>query len=51
MVVLIDGSCYECDGIYEFQMNNHCYECNDFNNGGIKGCNYCEKDNNNKLIC
>ena len=49
--VLIDGFCYECFEEDSFQMNNHCYDCNDFNNGGIKGCNYCEKDNNNKLIC
>ena len=49
--VLIDGYCEYCDDDDEFQSNNQCYECDEFNYGGIKGCDMCERNNNNELIC
>ena len=49
--VLVDGRCHECTFKTEFISNDKCYECNDINHGGIKGCNMCENNNNNELIC
>ena len=49
--VLEDGECNDCYDGYEFINNNKCFACADYNNGGIKGCNTCEKNDNEELIC
>ena len=48
--ILKDGYCNMCYRSYEFIKDNKCLYCNDYNNGGIKGCKICEK-NNNEVIC
>ena len=35
-----EGHCNYCD--YGFVFENKCFKCNDINNGGIEGCNYCD---------
>ena len=42
--------CYSCNSYYDFIQNDKCHSCSDTSSGGIKGCNYCEK-NNNQIIC
>ena len=49
--ILVDGDCDSCDDFDEFIKDNKCLDCGDVNNGGIKGCKNCEKDNNDQLIC
>ena len=46
-----NGECDECDNDDEFIKDNKCLYCNDYNNGGVKGCEYCEKNNNDEVIC
>ena len=48
---LIDGECEDCDNSNEFLFGSKCYECDNIEHGGIKGCNDCERNENNKLIC
>ena len=46
-----DGDCDYCI-IYAVIMNDKCIYCDDTNNGGIKGCSLCKKDeNSDKIIC
>ena len=47
--ILYKGDCYFLE-YYLFVQNDEYYFCDDFNNGGIKGCLYCEK-NDIKVIC
>ena len=43
--------CQKCNLKDQFILGtNKCVQCNDFDNGGIKGCKYCEK-NEDKIIC
>ena len=49
--ILENGKCEDCDDGDEFIINNKCVDCNNVQNGGIKGCNYCERNDENKLIC
>ena len=48
---LSNGYCLTCEDSGDFQKGNKCIDCDDFENGGIKGCRYCEKNNNDELIC
>lgn len=50
-VLLDNGECDECDNDNEFIKDNKCLYCNDYNNGGVRRCEYCEKNNNDEVIC
>ena len=43
--------CEKCDNERLFMKNNNCYECNNVVEGGIRGCDYCERNDNNQLVC
>ena len=46
-----NGDCSNCI-IYWVIMNDKCISCDDTNNGGVKGCDRCKKEENtNKIIC
>ena len=45
------GECDNCDESEEFIKDNKCFFCKDYNNGGIKGCDDCENNNNGEIIC
>ena len=44
------GYCQKCivTGVI---LNNKCIQCHDTNNGGIKGCYFCDKNENNSISC
>ena len=45
------GNCHYCNDLDQFiSGNDQCIRCNDIDNGGIKGCKYCEI-NKDKAIC
>ena len=42
--------CYYCGESNQFiSEDNKCLRCNDFINGGIEGCDYCEINEKNNL--
>ena len=46
-----ENYCYYCGERNQFiSEDNNCIQCNDFQNGGIEGCGYCEI-NVKKAIC
>ena len=44
------GYCQKCivTGVI---LNNKCIQCHDINNGGIEGCHFCDKNENNSISC
>ena len=46
-----NGECNEYYSSYKLIKDNKCLYYSDYINGGIKGCEECEKNNNNELIC
>ena len=49
--VLLNEYCTSCDDYDVFKKGNQCYQFDDVSHGGIKGCNYCEKNIDDELIC
>ena len=50
-VLLENGKCSLCNSSNKFKNNNKCYNCYDLTNKGIIGCDKCETNDKNELIC
>ena len=49
--VLTDGICLGCEDIDHFGIGSQCTKCDDYYNGGIENCNYCETNDYDDVIC
>ena len=49
--VLTDGICLGCEDLDHFSMGSQCIKCDEYYNGGIKNCNYYEKNDKDEVIC